>query len=240
MINKNATISVIIPVYNVYDWIDQCLDSIINQSFKDFEVILVDDGSTDNSDKKCEKWEQMDQRVRVIKQQNAGPSAARNKGIKTAKGEYISFIDADDWIDEDFLQELYNAAEESNSDIAECDIWKYNDKTGTKVYYACYGCMGKSYTKEEHMLYGHTAIWKCLFKRKLFIDNDVWFPDCYSEARAVYALLIALSNNIVNVRRPLYYYRKFRKNSLSAKPREVNESHTSVGVQAFKELLNGF
>lgn len=233
-------ISVIIPVYNVYEWIDQCVESVVNQSFRDIEVILINDGSTDGSDKKCTEWQKKDRRVRVIKQQNAGPSVARNKGIKEARGKYLSFVDADDWIDEDFLLELYSKAEKTNADIAECDIWRFNNQTGKKIYRSCYGCMGQSYTKTEHMLYVHTAIWKCLFRRKLFLDNNISFPNCHSEARAVYALLIAVANNIVNVKKPLYYYRKFRKDSLSEKPREGSEHRAEIGVQAFRELLDGF
>lgn len=240
MVNEEIKISVIIPVYNVYEWIDQCLESIVNQSFKDFEVLLIDDGSTDNSDHKCEQWCNSDRRVRMIKQQNAGPSAARNTGIKEAHGEYLAFIDADDWIDKDFLLDLYSEAEKENADVAECDIWRFNNKTGEKTYHACYGCMQQSYTKIEHMVYGHTAIWKCLFRRRLFLDYNILFPSCHSEARAVYALLIALANNVVNVRKPLYYYRRLRKNSLSEKPREGNEHKNEVGVQAFAELLDGF
>lgn len=240
MKKNKIEISIIIPVYNVYEWIDQCLESIVGQTFEDFEVILIDDGSTDGSQLKCKEWANRDSRIRVIRQQNAGPAIARNKGIMEAQGKYLSFIDADDWIDKNFLSELHTAAIDTNADIIECDVWRYNDRTGKKTRRICYGCAGKEYTKNEHMIYGYTAVWKCMFRRQLFVENNIYFPDCHSEARAIYALLIALSNDIVNVRKPLYYYRKFRKNSLSQNPRGITESSNAIGIQAYDKLIEAF
>jgi glycosyltransferase involved in cell wall biosynthesis len=216
------------------------MESIVNQSFRDFEIILINDGSTDGSDKKCLQWKGKDKRIRYIDKNNEGLSATRNLGIRKAKGTYITFIDSDDWVDKDFLLDLYTLAEESNADIAECDVYRYNDVNGQKTYRSCYGSMDKDYTKEEHMIYGNTAIWKCLIRRKLFLKYYIFFPDCHSPARAIYALLVALSNRVVNVKKPLYYYRVFRKNSLTEKPRDVLESNNSIGVLAFAELISGF
>lgn len=233
-------ISIIIPVYNVYKWIDHCLESVVEQTFGDFELILIDDGSTDGSQMKCEEWANRDCRIRVIRQNNSGPAIARNRGIIEAQGDYLSFIDADDWIDKNFLSELHTAAINTNADIVECDVWRYNDRTGKKTRRMCYGCAGKEYAKNEHMIYGYTAVWKCLFRRQLFVENNICFPDCHNEARAIYALLIALSNDIINVRKPLYYYRKLRKNSLSQKPRGITENSNAVGVQAYDKLIEEF
>lgn len=233
-------ISVIMPVYNVYDWLDACMESLVNQSFRDFEIILINDGSTDGSDKKCLQWKSKDKRICYINKNNEGLSATRNLGIREAKGTYLVFLDSDDWIDKDFLLNLYTIAEKSDADIAECDIYRYNDTNGQMTYRACYGSMARDYSKEEHMIYGNTAIWKCLIRRSLFMKYDIFFPDCHSPARAVYALLVALSNRVVNVKKPLYYYRTFRKNSLSEKPREILENNNSIGVMAFSELVLDF
>lgn len=233
-------ISVIVPVYNVYDWLDACMESIVNQSFKDFEIILINDGSTDGSERKCIQWEGKDKRIYYINKNNQGLSATRNLGIREAKGTYITFIDSDDWVDKNYLLDLYTVAEELNADIAECDVYRYNDVSGQKTYRSCYGSMGKDYTKEEHMIYGNTAIWKCLIRRELFLTYDIYFPDCHSPARAIYPLLIALSKKIVNVKKPLYYYRIFRKNSLTDKPRDVLESNNSIGVMALVKLISEF
>lgn len=97
-------ISVIVPVYNVEKYLSKCLDSIINQTYKNLEIILIDDGSTDDSGKICDEYSKMDKRVKVFYQQNQGVSAARNKGIDLATGEYLTFVDADDWIEKDYFE----------------------------------------------------------------------------------------------------------------------------------------
>lgn len=114
-------VSVIVPVYNVEKYLTRCLDSLVNQTLKDIEVILVDDGSTDKSLEICEKYSS-DKRIKIIKQQNAGQSAARNNALNSVAGEYIGFVDSDDWVDLDFYEKLYNAAVENNSDISMADF----------------------------------------------------------------------------------------------------------------------
>ncbi|MBE5978969.1 MAG: glycosyltransferase family 2 protein [Paenibacillaceae bacterium] len=233
-------ISVIVPVYNVYSWLDICMESLLNQSFNDYEILLINDGSTDGSERKCLQWKNKDRRIRYITKMNEGLSATRNLGIREAKGIYLAFLDSDDWLDKNFLLDLYTEAEKHDADIAECDVYRYNDINGQKSYRSSYGCMAKEYSKEEHMIYGNTAIWKCLIRRDIFLRYNIYFPNCHSPARAIYALLIALSNNIVNVKKPLYYYRTFRKDSLSEKPRDILENNNSIGVMAFTELVYGF
>lgn len=239
MTKENVLVSIIIPVYNVNQWLDQCMESVMGQTFTKFEVLLINDGSTDGSDLKCRKWALKDNRVKYLSKENEGLSPTRNLGIREAKGKYIVFIDADDWLDIHFLEKLYNCITESEADIAECDIWRYNDITEEKTYSACYGHIGKEYTFEEHMIYGNTAIWKCMFKRSLFLENHIEFPDCHSPARAVYALLLALCNKIVNVREPLYYYRRFRKGSMT-EDAQTKKGDEVLGLQAFECLIDGF
>ena len=104
----NELISVIVPVYNGQKYIDICVKSVLNQSYKNIELILVDDGSTDDSYKVLEKWKEEDSRVKVIKKENAGVSSARNAGIEAASGAFVTFIDVDDFIENDFLDYYYN------------------------------------------------------------------------------------------------------------------------------------
>lgn len=233
-------VSVIIPVYNVYEWLDQCMESVVGQTFTDFEVILVNDGSTDGSEKKCMEWADKDCRIRVISKKNEGPSLARNCGINNAKGEFLVFIDSDDWIDCTYLEKLHAAIMEGKTDMAECDVYKFDNNTGEKTYHICSGVMGLEYSLEEHMKYGFTAIWKCMIRKTLFTDYGVVFPNCHSEARAVYPLLLALSGGIVNVHEGLYYYRRFRPKSLSQQPRINNGDEKAVGLLAFDTLLQNF
>lgn len=233
-------ISIIIPVYNVREWIDECMESVVNQTFTDFEVILVDDGSTDGSDIQCREWMEKDNRIVLISKPNEGLSKARNDGVKAAKGSYIMFLDSDDWIDYYCLEKMYARAIETGADIVECDVYRYNDQTGEITYRSCYGNLGRDYTLEERMKHGYTAIWKCMIRRELFTEHEVMFPDCHSPARAVYALLLALSNRVENVHEALYYYRRFRKGSLSEVPRINHGDENAIGVLAMDNLLRGF
>jgi len=113
-------ISVVIPVYNVESYLGECLDSLLNQTFKDFEVILVNDGSKDKSDEICDLYSKIDSRITVIHKLNGGASSARNVGIRLTKGKYIYFIDADDWINEKTLEELHSRIDEYNNAIVIC------------------------------------------------------------------------------------------------------------------------
>lgn len=238
-IPKEAAVSVIIPVYNVAAWLDECLRSVVGQTFTDFEAILVDDGSTDGSSELCDEWAKKDFRIRVIHKENAGPSAARNTGILEAKGRYFCFLDSDDWIELSFLQKMYRTISFEQADMAECDVWRVDSITGKKTLRRISGVLGRRYSTEEQMEYGYTAIWKCMFRRELFTENKVDFPDCHSEARALYPLLLCLSKKRSYVPEALYYYRLFRKGSLSEKPRKAAGSRAE-GIGAYEILIQNF
>ncbi|MGN0612573.1 MAG: glycosyltransferase family 2 protein [Porcipelethomonas sp.] len=125
-------ISIIVPVYNVEKYLDRCIKSILRQSFKDFELIIVDDGSPDACPEMCDEWEKKDNRIKVIHQKNQGLSAARNAGIRIAQGRYLSFIDSDDWISDTMIQDLYDLLIESDADISVCGMIKVADEN-TKI-----------------------------------------------------------------------------------------------------------
>ncbi len=115
--DKNPEISIITPVYNVDKYLRKCLDSILSQTFSDFELIIVDDGSTDNSGKIADEVAELDKRVKVIHKSNGGAPSARNAGISTAKGNYFYFPDSDDWLEKDYLEKLYKLAKKTNSQL---------------------------------------------------------------------------------------------------------------------------
>lgn len=117
-------ISVIIPVYNVETYLCRCVDSVLDQSYRNIEVILVDDGSPDGCPAICDEYARQDDRVRVIHQENAGLSGARNAGIDAAKGAWLAFVDSDDYLAEDFLSRLYEACVSTGSDMSVCR-WEY-------------------------------------------------------------------------------------------------------------------
>lgn len=116
-------LSVIVPVYNTEKYLRICVDSILGQSFPDFELILVDDGSTDRCGAICDEYAQLDKRVQVIHQANGGVTAARNKGLGAACGEYVSFVDSDDWLERDMYQAMLEKAAEKDADVVMCDMY---------------------------------------------------------------------------------------------------------------------
>lgn len=119
-------ISIIVPVYNVKDYVEKCLDSICGQTYKNLEIVVVDDGSTDGSGEICDTYAQKDPRVKVIHRENRGVSAVRNEGLDIALGEYIGFVDGDDWIDSDMYEFLYELLIVNEADISVCSHYIEN------------------------------------------------------------------------------------------------------------------
>ena len=179
-------ISVIIPVYNVENYIDQCLESEVSQTYDDLEILLINDGSADDSASFCREWAKKDKRIIFIDKKNEGVSASRNMGIDLAKGEYIAFVDPDDWLDQRYFEKLIRAAEENGSEYAECDIWRYDNRTGKMIYRSCGERMGVPYTHDKHMKYGPTATYKAISKKDLWVRNKIRMPSCSFESPAVY------------------------------------------------------
>ena len=238
----DPVISVILPVYNVAGYIDQCMETLLAQTFTGFEALLIDDGSADGSSAICDRWGQKDRRIRVFHKENGGVSSARNLGIERARGTYLAFADPDDWLDPAYLEKLLAAAEKENADIAECDLWRVDGRTGKKIHRSCGGNTGVPWTREEHMIYGPTASYKAISKRSLWIGNGVRFPDCAFESPAVYALLIALAEKTVNIPEPLYYYRRFRPESLieTGYAKKDGSPNNTLGTEAMAHLVGEF
>ncbi len=131
---KKPLISIIVPVYNVERYMERCLDAVVKQTYKNLEVILVDDGSEDRSGSICDRYASEDARFKVVHHQNGGLSAARNTGIKKATGEYITFIDPDDSITEDYIEYLYNLINKHEADLAICAIEEITESGKTHNY----------------------------------------------------------------------------------------------------------
>lgn len=238
----NELISLIIPVYNVEDYIDECMRSVVSQTYRNLDIILINDGSTDHSLDVLRKWEATDSRIRVIDKKNEGVSAARNLGVTLSKGNVIGFIDPDDWIDETYIEKLYRKMFETGSEFTECDLWRYDNRTGKKIYRSCGQTMGKPYSLEEHMKYGPTASYKSLSRKELWKRYKVKFPTCSFESPAIYSLILALANKIENVDEALYYYRRFRENSLVETGYRYKDGalNDTLGIEAMKYLLDEF
>lgn len=202
-------ISIIIPVYNVEKYLKRCLDSIINQSLKDLEIICINDGSTDNSLKIIEEYSKKDTRIKIITQKNSGISATRNRGIALANGEYISFIDSDDWVDLNFYEKLYSSAKKYNADIAAAGIIRLN-KHRQKFYLNF--SEEKTYTtpKEKFRICDIPDInyvWNKIYKLekiknlKLKFQEGIVYEDLIYTPQAIYYL-----DKLVTVPNTYYYY----------------------------------
>ena len=127
---SNPLISVIVPVYKVENYLDKCIDSIVNQTYNNLEIILVNDGSPDNCPQICDEWKEKDNRIKVIHKENGGVSSARNKGLEIATGSYIAFIDSDDWVEENYISSLYDAIVSNDAQVALCS---YNRVVGKHI-----------------------------------------------------------------------------------------------------------
>lgn len=186
-------ISFLVPVYNVEKYIDQCITSILNQTFRDFELILVDDGSPDNCPSICDKYAERDARVKVIHKRNAGVSEARNSGIEAATGEWAYFVDSDDWIEADAAATLYNDAIQTGADCVMSDcVTRYNDgrilrrNQFSKVFYTedpeeIKGIQKNMLCHKFNPYYssncdnGYAAPWGKFVKMSIIKENDIRF-----------------------------------------------------------------
>src|SRR5690554_2626737 len=133
MTEKNGLLSIIVPVYNMEQYIEKCIMSIFLQTYKNIEIILIDDGSTDNSGNLCDKYSVIDPRVKVIHKENGGLSSARNAGLEVAMGEYIGFVDPDDWIEPTMYETMYSNIKKNKSEICICNYIIDNSKYSKQI-----------------------------------------------------------------------------------------------------------
>ncbi len=166
-------ISIIVPVYKVERYLKRCIDSIINQSFVDWECILVDDGSPDNSGRICEEYAGKDSRFKVFHQVNAGVSAARNKGISEAKGEWIVFVDSDDWIEKDMITEMFNCAIINRADVVLCGFMITDAKNKEIKIAPKFGWLDMP----KDFVWYLQSPWAKLFNRTIIHQNNIHFPE---------------------------------------------------------------
>lgn len=211
------TISVVIPVYNVEKYLSECLDSVINQTYKNLQIILVDDGSTDSSGKICDEYAEKDDRITVVHQSNAGAGAAKNTGLELIDGDYFSIIDSDDYIELDMYEKMVNSLENYNADIVQClfkDLF-VNDSFDRK--YKFKGNYPKVLTSKKflsELLYD----WKyAIFANKVFktsLLKNIRFPVGRKIDDEFFTYkLVCNAKKVVNIDNILYNYR-MRKTSV--------------------------
>ncbi len=234
-------ISIIVPVYNCEKYISNCINSILEQSFKDFELILVDDGSSDRSFEICESFVKKDSRVKAIHQQNSGVSRARNRGLDEVQGEYIGFVDGDDCVDKEMYERLYKNLADNDADISICGIVNYflkKDGTTEKVRQSqvdgFWIFSGEQALKEalQSRLYSVNPVNK-LFKRELF--DKLRYPEGkISEDAFLIPVVVSKANRVVYDSKPMYYYLR-RENSITTSNFSYNDWDV---VEAYENHLN--
>lgn len=209
-------VSIIIPIFNVAAYLPKCLDTVIGQTYKDIEIILVDDGSTDESGHIADTYAQQDSRIRVIHQANQGLSAARNVGLQAATGDYVWFIDSDDYVSTEACERLIEEQSKANADIVIFARYRFNDqgKQWEDAEKNATFSSGKDYIYEN--LTGHFvhAAWNKLIKRSLLIDNHIEFAqgryeDCYFSFKSYY-----FAQKVITISDTLYFYRVNRPTSI--------------------------
>lgn len=232
-------VSIIIPVYNVEKYLDKCLKSVVKQKYKNIEILCINDGSTDNSENIIKKYQQKDKRIICISKKNGGLSSARNTGIDNATGEYICFVDSDDWITEDYVFKLVKNLEENNADISICNIkCVYSDGSEKKVSFkisqnellSSNDALKELFIGEK--LQNHAV--NKLYKLELFKKNNIYFPvgRIYEDVFTTYKLFL-VSNKIYIFTDYLYYYLQQREGSILSS--DFNEKKLDL-LDAFNEI----
>lgn len=169
-----SKVSIIVPVYNVEKYLRRCVDSILAQTFTDFECILIDDGSPDGSPAICDEYAKKDNRIKVIHQENSGVSAARNAGLDVARGEWIGFVDSDDWVENNFLETLMNLKDIENYDILQFNFNNINPTLDLEVIPVT-DC-DLELTNKYECPWWFGMCWTRLYKKSLIIENKINFP----------------------------------------------------------------
>lgn len=240
--SEDALVSVIVPMYNVERYISKCLDSLCDQKYENIEIIVVDDSSPDGSAEIVKRYMEKDKRIRYIKRENGGLGAARNTGIKASTGEYICFVDSDDWVDSDYISKFVETLEKDKSDVVIANI-RYVFPDGTER-------PRTPHINEHEIISGREALrrefigkqYRChapnkFCRRSFFIDNDIWFPEgkIYEDVFTTYKILLA-ATQVTLIPDYTYYYLQSRQGSIMYT--EINPKRFSDMFEALNLILS--
>ena len=236
-------ISVIVPVYKVEPFLDKCIQSIVEQSYTNLEIILVDDGSPDQCPALCDQWAKKDSRIKVIHQKNAGLSAARNAGIDLAGGDYLAFVDSDDYIAPDMYEKLHTALVQNQADISECNF-KMVYPDGTHFYLKFCPLEDCVLTADQALSavednWVHTVQWNKLIKKEIYSQYRLPIGRIHEDEFAIHHLFAA-ANKIVCIQDALYYYVQRPDSIMSAEwnPRRLDWLYALFDRYAFYKSTN--
>lgn len=234
-------VSIIVPVYNVEAYIEQCLTSLVSQTYNNIEIIVINDGSTDHSGDICEKWRERRDLIYISKK-NEGLGATRNQGIKVARGSYILFVDSDDWLAPNAVASMIACIgqEEKPDVIALSRYYEFNDQTkkGREIRQNEWIGVESICSEEQrrmYLLYGFVVTWGKLFRKKFLLENEIWMPSIPHEDNAVFAEIIFRANKVQFCDKPLYYYRVGRTGNILS-----NYTHFMYMPDACENFLKYF
>lgn len=237
---KKELISVIVPIYNMENYLKRCVDTIINQSYSNLEIILVDDGSKDASPKICDEYLKVDNRIKVYHKKNGGLSDAKNFGLKRATGKYVGFVDADDWIDEDMYSNMYSELKATNSNIVICGRYiEYEDGKTEKWYNKNKLIMNK----EQSLIYLNSfynfdmASWDKLYEKRIFENIEFPYGKKCEDAYTTY-LLFDKADKITYIPKCFYHYFQ-RKGSISRNDK-INMDYIYAAEEQMEFLMKKY
>lgn len=241
-VKRIPLLSVIIPIHDSERYLNQCLDSVVNQTLKDIEIICVDDGSKDNSRNIVKEYSKKDSRIILIEQENKGAGAARNNGMRFASGKYIHFLDSDDWLEEDAYEKICNKMITSNVDVCVFQAYLYDNISGVSVPSI------KAFEVDDHIVniennpayLTHTRVvpWNKICKRSLITNNKIQFDEivCAND-RSFYFKLILYAKAIMVCRDLLIHYRSNNKKSLIG---SVRSKHYDAHFKAYESTMSAY
>ena len=236
--NNSPLITIVVPVYNIEKYLDRCISSIINQSFQDFELILVDDGSKDKSAQICDNYVLQDSRVKVIHKPNGGVSTARNRGIDEANGSYICFVDSDDWLEQTYLQNFVDAVPEKYGVVLQSFFYDYEDSDKTVPHVLPEKQIDKASELEFFLEYTdgvHNGfLWHRLFHTNIIKENRIRYPEnvSFAEDGIFFLNYISYIDKYYITSKTGYHY-FIRSNSLTSKGK-------TLPIDTYCFLLNSF
>lgn len=246
---EEIKVSIVIPVYNTSKYLKQCLDSVVNQTLQEIEIICVDDSSTDNSLEILKEYQQKDKRIKILNQKHKKQGAARNLGILSASGEYIGFVDSDDWCELDMFEKLYTRAKETDSDITMCAVTTFNDnnsnefsKSNTFLNLEVFPLMffEKPFTPNDTLDFIMdipTFAWNKIIKKNLIVSNDIKFSEgIYFEEGAFFYDSWLSAEKISLIKDFGYFYRMYSDTSTCFSS-DFNKLYNFKALEEKKRIL---
>lgn len=234
----NNLVSIIIPAYNVEKYIKKCIKSCINQSYRNIEILIINDGSKDNTPKIIDDISQKDTRIKVFHRENHGVSDTRNYGIKNAMGEFIIFLDADDYLSEEYVQYMLNLLNETESDFAFSKVCftNINQSSGSKKIYKIDNIKATALLLSRDIEVG---CWNKIYKKSLLLDNNIFFSNdlFFGEGLHFITKVAQYSKNVGVGEKRVYYY---RKNNINSATTSFNYNKIENGEKSLLRIFDEF